>query len=106
MDAFEYFLSFEWLRGLLVAQVLCAALNAIRAPPRGWFALEQDAASPAAMEAGVRASAAFVVVLTDGYFTHNVRHEVACAVAAGKRVVVLHDAATAHATSWRTLCVK
>ena len=32
------------------------------------------------MEAGVHASAAFVVVLTDGYFTHNVRHEVACAV--------------------------
>ena len=39
----------------------------------------------------MRASAAFVVVLTDGYFTHNVRHEAACAVAAGKRVVVLHD---------------
>ena len=93
MDEFEYFLSFEWLRGLLVAQVVRAVLNAARAPPRSWFALEQDAASPAAMEAGVRASSAFVVVLTDGYFTHNVRHEVACAVAAGKRVVVLHDVA-------------
>ena len=92
MSPYEFFLSFEWLRGLLVAQVVRAALNAAsRAPPRSWFALEQDAASPAAMEAGVRASSAFVVVLTDGYFTHNVRHEVACAVAAGKRVVVLHD---------------
>ena len=35
MDEFEYFLSFEWLRGLLVAQVVRAALNAAsRAPPR------------------------------------------------------------------------
>jgi WD40 repeat protein len=94
MSSYEFFFSFEWLCGLLVAQVLRAALSAAsRAPPRGWFALEQDAASPAETETGVRASAAFVVVLTDGYFTHNVRHEVACAVAAGKRVVVLHDAA-------------
>ena len=61
------------------------------APPRAWFALDHDAASPAAMEAGVRASAAFALLLTDGYFTHNVRHEVACAVALKKPLVVLHD---------------
>ena len=57
MSSYEFFFSFEWLRGLLVAQVLRAALNAFCAPPRGWFAPEQDAASPAAMEGGVRASA-------------------------------------------------
>ncbi len=40
----------------------------------------------------MRDSAAFALLLTDGYFTHNVRHEVVCAVALKKPLVVLHDA--------------
>jgi hypothetical protein len=83
------FLSFEWSRGLLPAQVVRAALGP-SVPV--WFALDHDAASPAAMEAGVRDAGAFVFFSTDGCFTPNVRHEVACAVAMKKPLILLHDA--------------
>lgn len=57
-----------------------------------WFALDHDAASPAAMEAGVRDADVFVLFATDGCFTPNVRHEVACAVDMKKPLIVLRDA--------------
>jgi hypothetical protein len=87
MSIVNPFFSFEGTRGMLPAQVLSAAL----ALP-AWFALDHDAASPATMEAGVRDADAFVLLATDGCFTYNVRHEVACAVAMKKPLIVLRDA--------------
>jgi hypothetical protein len=91
--AHDAFLSFEWRRGLLPAQVLCAALANAPAPaPRVWFALEQDAALPAAMAAGVAGAGAFVLLATEGALTRpNVRHELACAVAGRRRLVILRE---------------
>ena len=83
------FISFEWSRGLLPAQAVRAALGP---DVPVWFALDHDAALPVTMEAGVRDAGAFVFFATDGCFTYNVRHEVACAVAMKKPVIVLHDA--------------
>ena len=43
------------------------------------------------MEAGVRDADFFVCIIADGYFTPNVRHEVACAVAMKKPLIILFD---------------
>ena len=87
---FTAFFSFAWKRGLPVAQVLHDALRASAPEIATWFALEQDAASPTEMAAGVAASRAFVFFATDGALLRpNVRHEVACAMRGGKPLVVL-----------------
>ncbi len=85
--AYDGFISFQW-DSLAVAQVLNAGLCARGV--RTWFAMEQDAASPAEMEAGVAASSFFIFVATQSaLLSSNVRHEMSCAVAAGKRVLCL-----------------
>jgi WD40 repeat protein len=97
---FDLFLSFEWLQGLPVAQLLHAALRARAPHVQCWFALEQDAASPAAMAGGVAASSAFVFLATRGALLKpNVRHEVACAVLERRRIIVLQEAAAAGCAS-------
>lgn len=92
MASYDCFLSFEWARGLLPTQLLRVSLAALPTPPRVWFALEQDASLPSSMATGVASSSAFVFIATDGALRKpNVRHEVACAVAAGVRLLLLHD---------------
>jgi hypothetical protein len=88
------FLNFEWVKGLGPAQVLHAAITAACPTARIWFALDQDAADTQRMKSGVEDSAIFVFLATEGTLRKtNVRHEVACAVRAGKPVLVLLDAA-------------
>ena len=89
MDHFDVFFSFEWIGGMPIAQVLYAALCTSAPALRIWLA--QDPQSVAA--SGVAASRAFVFLATNGALRRpNVRHEVACAAAGGKRVIVLLEA--------------
>ena len=83
---FDLFLSFEWLKGLPVAHLLHAALRARAPHARCWFALEQDAASPAAMADGVAASSVFVFLATRGALlkpTHSIAHSCECCAHSG-----------------------
>jgi hypothetical protein len=84
------FISFEWTLGLQPARVIRALLPQHLISV--WFALEQNAPSPLAMERGINGAQAFVFFATDGALLKpNVRHEVACAVASNKRVIILFD---------------